>query len=123
MGGPSTLFLIFHAFDEIDGGLQNAFVVLISDGLQSFVERHPGEVGDFSILFFNRFRVGEGDEVDDFFHYAGSRGVADRFPESGAEVSVQAGFFFDFPQGCFDFRFAVPRRGLSGMPNGRRSHA
>jgi hypothetical protein len=44
MGGPSTLFLIFHAFDEIDGGLQNAFVVLISDGLQSFVEHAFDEI-------------------------------------------------------------------------------
>lgn len=47
--------LVFHAFNKIDGGLQNIFVVVVGDGLQSFVERHPSEVGDFGILFFNRF--------------------------------------------------------------------
>ena len=98
--------LVFHAFNKIDGGLQNIFVVVVGDGLQSFVERHPGEVGDFGILFFDRFRMGESDEVDDFFDYAGGGGVADGFPESGAEIGVQAGFFLDFPQCRFDFRFA-----------------
>ena len=84
MRRPFCGFLVLHAFDEIDGGLQDALVVVVGDSLQSFVERHPGEVGDFGILFFDRFRVGESDEVDDFFDYVGSRGVADGFPESGA---------------------------------------
>lgn len=76
--------LFFMPSIKFDGGLQNIFVAALGDGLQSFVERHPSEVGDFGILFFNRFCVGKGNEVDDFFDHVGSRGVADGFPEGGA---------------------------------------